>query len=93
MIHKLLGQSVSTRKRIAVQKTSDSCHVSDTRDGVSTLPIDDAHLIAPDYFCHVDLTKLQVEPALPDHFTDRLRNGGIPGHLLKVRPMGATHPL
>ena len=92
MIDQARCHCVSIRNRIGSEEFDYCGHVIDAGGAVSLLPIDDAHLIAANYFCHVDLPKAKIESALAHPLADGLRIGRIALLLSKVMSDGATNP-
>ena len=92
MADDLEGQSVPLGQRVESQEFDHFTHVIVSGRGVSLLPIDDRHLVAADYFGHVDLAELEVKAALADFLAQGFWSGRVALFLDRVGPPWTTHP-
>lgn len=79
-----MRQSVALLKRVEAEEFRDFRQVIDP-GGTSLLPIHHRHLIAADDLGHVDLAKVEVEPAFTDFLARGLWSGWVALLLRRIR--------
>ena len=92
IVHQLLRHSVTLREGNEAEKFNHLSHMVNPRSAISLLPSDQRHLIAADYFGHLDLLEVEVETPFADFLAQGFWSGRIALLLCSIRSPWATQP-